>query len=163
MDLGFDWFGCLKRFSRLSIINYYMCLFFLQEFGSYSAKDCLKFDWFNYNLHRLRFLRKRFAFCTLPVWRMVCVMFVRHSICSFKNIQGWSSHNQPFATTQDTASIVYIYTHHMLISVFFVPCLAVGMINVNPGLINPGWSIRGTPGANNLYSVIHPSDVDITS
>ena len=111
MDLGFDWFGCLKRFSRLSIINYYMCLFFLQEFGSYSAKDCLKFDWFNYNLHRSRFLRKRFAFCTLPVWRMVCVMFVRHSICSFKNIQSWSSHNQPFATNQDTASIVYIYIH----------------------------------------------------
>ena len=47
MDLGWNWFGCLKQFSR-SITIVFACdaiiPFFLQEFGSRSAKDCLKFD-----------------------------------------------------------------------------------------------------------------------
>ena len=92
MDLGLDWFGCLKRFSRSIIIINVVFPFFLQEFGSYSAKDCLKFDCSNYDLHRLRFLWKRFAFCILPVWRMVNVMFLAFYIF----IQTYPKLKQPF-------------------------------------------------------------------
>jgi hypothetical protein len=88
MYLGSDWFGCLKRFSRSIIINYYVFPCFLQESNSYSAKDYLKFDCSNYDLHMLKFLWKGFAFCLYEGW---LVAIFGHSIFLFKNIQSWNS------------------------------------------------------------------------
>ena len=88
MDLGSDWFGCLKRFSRSIIINYYVFPCFLQESNSYSAKDYLKFDCSNYDLHMLKFLWKGFAFCLYEGW---LVWIFGHSVLLFKNCQSWNS------------------------------------------------------------------------
>ena len=89
MDLGSDWFGCLKRFSRSIIINYYVFPCFLQESNSYSAKDYLKFDCSNYDLHMLKFLWKGFAFCLYEGW----LVWILHEACSMKqSSSGW--HNR---------------------------------------------------------------------
>ena len=84
LGIGLIWVPkAVLQINHNKLLNY-VFPFFLQEFGSYSAKDYLKFDCSSYDLHRLRFLWKGFAFCLYEGWLMC---FFWHSICSFKHIQ----------------------------------------------------------------------------